>query len=153
MRSSRPILLVEDDDVDAMTTQRALDEIKVTNKLIHKIDGEEGLEYLRDESNQKPCVILLDLNMPRMNGFEFLKIVKADDVLKKIPVVVLTTSDSNEGVVESFDLGAAGYVVKPVSYQQFVEAIKTVDMYWTLSRLPDTEQQLSSSGAAQQSAT
>ena len=76
MRNSRPILLVEDDDVDAMTTQRAFDEIKVTNELIHKIDGEGGLEYLRDEGNQKPCIILLDLNMPKLNGLEFLKIAK-----------------------------------------------------------------------------
>lgn len=136
MRNSKPILLVEDDDVDAMTTQRALGELKVTNELIHKIDGEEGLEYLRDENNRKPCVILLDLNMPRMNGFEFLKITKADTMLRKIPVVVLTTSDADEGIVESYNLGVAGYIVKPVSYQQFVEAMKTVNMYWTLSRLP-----------------
>ena len=136
MRNSKPILLVEDDDVDAMTTQRALNELKVTNELIHKIDGEKGLEYLRDENNRKPCVILLDLNMPRMNGFEFLKITKADTMLRKIPVVVFTTSDADEGIVESYNLGVAGYIVKPVSYQQFVEAMKTVDMYWTLSRLP-----------------
>jgi len=153
MRNYKPILLVEDDDVDAMTTQRALDELKVTNKLIHRIDGEDALEYLRDEGNQKPCVILLDMNMPRINGFEFLKIVKDDDVLKRIPVVVLTTSDDDEGVVESYKLGVAGYIVKPVSYQRFVEAIKTINIYWTLSRLPDGKQQLPSSSAAYKSAT
>jgi len=153
MRNSRPILLVEDDDVDAMTTQRALDEVKVTNKLIHKVDGEDALEYLMDKGNQEPCVILLDLNMPRMNGFEFLKIAKADAMLRKIPVVVLTTSDSDEGVVESYDLGVAGYIVKPVSYQQFVEAIKTINTYWTLSQLPDGERQLSSSSVTYRSAT
>ena len=153
MRNSKPILLIEDDDVDAMTTQRALEEIKVTNKLIHKIDGEEGLEYLRDESNQTPCVILLDLNMPRMNGSEFLKIAKADTAIRRIPVVVLTTSDSDEGIVESYDLGVAGYIVKPVGYQQFVEAMRTIDMYWTLSRLPEGGQQLSSSSVAYRSAT
>jgi CheY-like chemotaxis protein len=137
MRNSRkPILLVEDDDVDAMTTRRALNELKVTNKLIHKIDGEEALEYLRGENNPRPCIILLDLNMPRMNGFELLKITKADTMLKKIPVVVFTTSDADEGIVESYNLGVAGYIVKPVSYQQFVEAMKTVNMYWTLSKLP-----------------
>jgi CheY-like chemotaxis protein len=137
MRNSRkPILLVEDDDVDAMTTRRALNELKVANELIHKIDGEEALEYLRGENNLRPCVILLDLNMPRMNGFELLKITKADTMLRKIPVIVLTTSDADEGVVESYDLGVSGYIVKPVSYQQFVEAMKVVDMYWTLSRLP-----------------
>jgi len=151
--SKKPILLVEDDDVDAMTTQRALNELKVTNELIHKIDGEDALEYLRDGNNRKPCIILLDLNMPRMNGFEFLKITKADTMLRKIPVVVLTTSDADEGIAESYNLGVAGYIVKPVSYQQFVEAMKTVNMYWTLSRLPDSEQQLPSSSVTYRSAT
>ncbi len=153
MRNSKPILLVEDDDADALFTKRALGELRVTNKLVHTVDGEDGLEYLRGESNQKPCVILLDLNMPRMNGFEFLKIVKADDELKKISVVVLTTSETDEDVVESFGLGVAGYIVKPVDYKQFVEAMKTVDMYWTLSRLPDGVRQPPSLSSAYRSAT
>jgi len=140
MRSSKPILLVEDDDVDVMTVQRALDELKVTNKLVHKIDGEDALNYLKDANNLEPCIILLDLNMPRMNGFEFLKIAKADTTLRKIPVVVLTTSDADEGVVESYDLGVAGYIVKPVDYRQFAEAVKTLDRYWTLNRLPNNGQ-------------
>ena len=131
------ILLVEDDDVDAMITQRALSELNVTNELVHKVDGEDALEYLKDPTNQKPCVILLDLNMPRMNGFEFLKIVKADDVLKRIPVVVLTTSTEDQDIVKSFVLGVAGYVVKPVNYMQFVEAMRTLHLYWMLSKLPD----------------
>lgn len=134
-------MLVEDDDVDAMTTQRALKELKVVNKLIHKSNGEEALEYLRDENNTKPCIILLDLNMPRMNGFEFSKIVKNDDVLKIIPVIVLTTSEAKENVIESFSVSVAGYIVKPVHYKDFVEAMKTLDMYWDISRLPDEEQQ------------
>jgi len=129
--------LVEDDDVDAMTTKRALNEIKVTNELVHKVDGEDGLDYLRTDGTQKPCVILLDLNMPRMNGFEFLKYIKDDESLKKIPVVVLTTSDADQNIVESFEMGVAGYITKPVDYKQFVEAIKTVNMYWTLSMLPN----------------
>lgn len=137
MRNSKPILLVEDDDVDAMTTQRALNDIKVTNELVHKVDGEDGLAHLQNEDNQKPCVILLDLNMPRMNGFEFMKNVKADKDLKKIPVIVLTTSDADRNIVDSFDLGIAGYITKPVNYKQFVEAIRTIDMYWTLSMLPN----------------
>jgi CheY-like chemotaxis protein len=153
MRNSKPILLVEDDDVDAMTTQRALDELKVANKLIHMVDGEDALEYLRNDGNQKPCVILLDLNMPRMNGFEFLKIAKADAVLRKIPVVVLTTSDADEGIVESYNLGVAGYIVKPVSYKQFVEAMRTVNMYWTLNELPNGDGHWPSLSRAQQLAT
>ena len=137
MRNSKPILLVEDDNVDAMMTQRALNDIKVTNEMVHKIDGEDALDYLRDETAQKPCVILLDLNMPRMNGFEFLKVVKAEPALKRIPVVVLTTSDDDRNVGESFNLHVAGYIVKPVDYKQFIEAMRTLDMYWTLSRLPN----------------
>jgi CheY-like chemotaxis protein len=137
MQNSKPLLLVEDDRVDAMTVKRALNDLNVTNLLVHTLNGEEALEYLRSDSNKKPCVILLDLNMPRMDGFEFLKNVKADDVLKIIPVVVLTTSKENESVVESFALGAAGYIIKAVDYKQFVEEMKTFDMYWTLCSLPN----------------
>jgi CheY-like chemotaxis protein len=137
MRNFKPILLVEDDSVDAMTVQRAFKDLKVTNPLAHSINGEEALAYLGDESNQRPCVILLDLNMPKMNGTEFLKVVKADDALKKIPVVVLTTSQEERDVVESFNLCVAGYIVKPVDYKKFVEAIRTIDLYWTLSELPN----------------
>ena len=140
MRSSKPILLVEDDDVDAMTTQRALNELRVVNELVRKSNGEEALDYLRDENNEKPCVILLDLNMPRMNGFEFSQIAKADDVLKRIPIIVLTTSEANENVIESFGVSVAGYIVKPVHYQEFVQAMRTLDMYWNLSRLPIEEE-------------
>ena len=137
MRNSKPILLVDDDDVDALIVQRSLKELKITNELVCRVDGEDALEYLRNEGNPKPCVILLDLNMPKMNGFEFLKVAKADDNLKRIPVVVLTTSDMDQNILDSFSLSAAGYIVKPVDYRQFVEAMKTVDMYWTLSRLPE----------------
>ena len=136
MRNSKPMLLVEDDRVDAMTVERAVKDLKITNQLVHTVNGEEGLEYLRSESNKKPCLILLDLNMPKMNGIEFLKIVKADDVLKKIPVVVLTTSEEEQDVVESFKLSVAGYMVKSVDYKKFVEVIRTIDLYWTLSELP-----------------
>jgi CheY-like chemotaxis protein len=130
-------LLVEDDNVDAMTVGRAFKELKILNPLVHRTNGEEALEYLKDESNVQPCIILLDLNMPRMNGIEFLKIAKADDVLKKIPVVVLTTSKEERDIVESFKLSVAGYIVKPVDYKKFVETIRTIDLYWTLSELPN----------------
>jgi len=139
MRSSEPILLVEDDNVDAMTVRRAFKDVRVTNPLAHVIDGEQALEYLKNESNEKPCVILLDLNMPRMNGTEFLKVVKTDDVVKNIPVVVLTTSKEECDIVESFNLGVAGYIVKPVDYQKFVNAIRIIELYWTLSELPKQE--------------
>ena len=139
MRSSKPILLVEDDRVDTMTVRRTFKDLKVTNQLICTTNGEEALEYLRDESNKKPCVILLDLNMPKMNGIEFLKIAKGEEGLKKIPVIVLTTSKEEQDVTESFNLSVAGYIVKPVDYKRFVEAIRVLELYWTLSELPDGE--------------
>jgi len=139
MRSSKPILLVEDDRVDTMTVRRALKDLKVTNQLICTTNGEEALEYLRDESKKKPCVILLDLNMPKMNGIEFLKIAKGKEELKRVPVIVLTTSREEQDVVESFNLSVAGYIVKPTDYKKFVEAIRVVELYWTLSELPKGE--------------
>lgn len=137
MRSSKPILLVEDDQVDAMTVKRALKDINVTNRLDITSNGEEALAFLRNLENEKPGIILLDLNMPKMNGIEFLQIAKHDDALKKIPVVVLTTSKEEQDKVDSFNLGVAGYMIKPVDYLQFVEVIRTIDLYWTLSELPD----------------
>ena len=137
MRSSKPILLIEDDQVDAMTVKRALKEIKVTNRLDIMQNGEEALSFLRNPENEKPGIILLDLNMPKMNGIEFLKIAKKDETLKRIPVVILTTSKAERDKVDSFDLGVAGYMLKPVDYQKFIEVVKTIDLYWTLSELPD----------------
>jgi CheY-like chemotaxis protein len=139
MRNSKPVLLVEDDSVDAMTVKRAFKDLRVMNPLTHRINGEEALEYLRDKSSEKPCVILLDLNMPKMNGIEFLKVVKADDVLKRIPVIVLTTSKEECDIMDSFKLSVAGYIVKPVNYTKFVETIRTIDLYWTLSELPNSD--------------
>jgi len=136
MRNSKPILLVEDDNVDVMTVKRALKDLRVTNQLVPTGDGEEAINYLRTESNTKPCVILLDLNMPKMDGAEFLRILKADEALRKIPVVMLTTSNSEQDVVQSFELGAAGYMVKSVDYNKFMETMRTIDLYWTLSKLP-----------------
>ncbi|NQT03403.1 MAG: response regulator [Planctomycetes bacterium] len=136
MRNSKPILLVEDDNVDVMTVQRALKDLNIKNQLVSTANGEEALEYLRINGNNKPSIILLDLNMPKMNGIEFLKIVKADEALKKIPVVVLTTSSQEQDIVESFKLSVAGYIVKPVDYAEFSEAIGIINQYWALSKLP-----------------
>lgn len=136
MKNQKPILLVEDDRVDAMTVTRALKEINVTNSLTHVENGEEALAYLRDDTQENPCIILLDLNMPRMNGIEFLNIVKKDDAVKNIPVIVLTTSKDEGDRLESFNLSVAGYMVKPVDYLQFVEVMKTIQAYWSLSEMP-----------------
>ncbi|MDD5300139.1 MAG: response regulator [Gallionella sp.] len=134
--TNTPILLVEDDQVDVMTVKRALKEIHVTNPVVNRENGEEALKYLRDSKSVKPCIILLDLNMPIMNGIEFLQVVKQDARLRRIPVVVLTTSEEQQDKVNSFDLGVAGYMAKPVDYQQFVEVMRTIDAYWTISELP-----------------
>ena len=136
MQNSKPILLVEDDNVDVMTVKRALKDLKVSNQLVPISNGEEAIEYLKKENTTKPCFVLLDLNMPKMNGAEFLKTVKADKTLKKIPVVILTTSNSEQDVIESFELGAAGFMVKSVDYEKFVETIQAIERYWTLSKLP-----------------
>ena len=136
MRTCKPVLLVEDDTVDVMTVKRVLKDIQVTSELVPAGDGEQALAYLRDDGNAKPCIILLDLNMPKMNGIEFMRIVKADEALQRIPIVVLTTSNSDQDISKSFELGAAGYMLKSVDYKKFVEIIKTIDLYWTLSRLP-----------------
>ena len=130
------IMLVEDDQVDAMMLRRALKELRVANRLIYTENGEEALAYLRDPALANPSIILLDLNMPVMGGIEFLQVAKQDAVLKRIPVVVLSTSDEPEDKLASFNLGVAGYICKPMDYRSFVEAMRTVDAYWTLSELP-----------------
>jgi CheY-like chemotaxis protein len=136
MIKNKPILLVEDDMIDAMTVRRALKELNVINPVHSVENGEEALEYLNDNSKETPGIILLDLNMPRMNGIEFLKIAKNDDSLRHIPVVVLTTSLEEMDRVDTFNLGIAGYMVKPVDYKQFVDVIKAIKLYWSLSELP-----------------
>jgi CheY-like chemotaxis protein len=141
MRDCKPILLLEDDTVDAMTVKRALKDIHVTNPLVRVANGEEALVYLRDETKAKPCVILLDINMPKMNGIEFLKIAKADDKLRIIPAIVLTTSKDDQDRFKTFQLSISGFIVKPVDYVKFVEAMKIVNLYWTLSELPNSEQE------------
>ncbi|MDH5365547.1 MAG: response regulator [Cyclobacteriaceae bacterium] len=133
MRSTKSILLVEDDKVDAMTVKRALKDIKVVNKLVHVENGEQALEYLNSNKGNMPCIILLDLNMPIMNGREFLAERLNYDHLVTIPVVVLTTSKDDEDKLESFKLSISGYMAKPVDYNQFVEVMKTINLYWTLS--------------------
>jgi len=137
MRDSRPILLVEDDTVDAMTVNRALKEINVSNPVVHVKNGEEAIAHLKDPSTEDPCIILLDLNMPKMNGLEFLEERNQYDEMRIIPTIVLTTSKDEYDKIESFKLGIGGYMVKPVDYRQFVEVVRTIDMYWTLSEAVD----------------
>ncbi|MBI9041115.1 response regulator [Lutibacter sp.] len=135
--SNLTILLVEDDKVDVITIQRALRELKILNPVVICENGLEALNFLNNEENLLPGIILLDLNMPKMNGIEFLEHRKKSQIINLIPTVVLTTSKDEQDKVESFNLGVAGYMIKPVDYLKFVEVIKTIDLYWTLSELPN----------------
>jgi CheY-like chemotaxis protein len=136
MKSSKPILLVEDDSVDVMSVKRAFNDLNIKNQLVTTANGEEALDYLKNSGNTIPCMIFLDLNMPKMNGLEFLRIIKTDGILKQIPVIVLTTSSQEEDIIESYKFSVAGYIVKSVDYTEFAEAMKTINQYWTLSKLP-----------------
>lgn len=136
MTNNKPILLVEDDDLDAKTVARALKDLHVTNPLVRAVNGEEALVRLRQGVNNKPGLILLDLNLPVMNGIEFLQVAKADEQLRRIPTVVLTTSKLEADKLASFDLSVAGNMAKPADYRQFIEVIRTIALYWTLSETP-----------------
>jgi len=136
MIDNKPILLLEDDKVDAMTVKRALKELHVINDLIVVENGEEAIKFLNDEKKPTPGIILMDINMPRMNGIEFLRAVYDDPKVKIIPKVVLTTSMEEQDRFESYNLGVSGYMIKPVDYHQFVEVVKTINIYWTLCELP-----------------
>ena len=139
MQKPKPILLVEDDSVDAMTVKRAMRDLQVNHSVIHSVNGEEAMKYLTSPDTEKPFVILLDLNMPKMNGIEFLKVMKTHPELKTIPVIVLTTSKERRDVLDSFELGASGYMVKPVDYSKFVEILSKIMIYWSSSELPKDE--------------
>jgi CheY-like chemotaxis protein len=139
MMDTKPILLVEDNPDDVELTIMALEQSRVTNEVVTVGDGVEALDYLfgtgdfagRDTSVM-PQVILLDLNMPRMNGLEFLRRIRADAKTRLLPVVVLTTSNEDIDRIESYNLGANSYVRKPVNFHQFVEAIHQLGLYWTI---------------------
>lgn len=135
------ILLLEDEPSDAYLVKMALKEGKVLAHLHHVVDGREGLDFLNRTEKYaaapRPDLIFLDLNMPRMNGSEFLTAIKADERFSGIPVVVLTTSDFEKDVIGSYQLGAAGYITKPMDMPQFVKAIQQIGEYWfSLVRLP-----------------
>jgi CheY-like chemotaxis protein len=133
MKPNNPILLVDDNMEDATTVSRALQDIDIRNKVVHVKNGLEALEYLQNPLNQKPKIILLDINMPKMNGVEFLRVRMKDDSLKVIPVIVLSTSDGDKDKSETFKMNIAGYMLKPVSHSQFIDVVKAIDLYWSLS--------------------
>jgi len=137
----KPILLVEDDVVDASTVKQALQDLRVRNPLVHKTDGEEALEYLKDKDSQMPALMLLDLNMPKISGVELLQIIRADSQLANIPVVVLTVSKYEQDKVDTFDLGVAGYIIKAVDYDDFLRAMDIIIQYWSWNGLVEKEKE------------
>jgi CheY-like chemotaxis protein len=136
VKEPRPIhiLLVEDDAGDVLMTREALDEGKVANRLDVVSDGVEAMEYLRSAGSTperpRPDLVLLDLNLPRKGGLEVLEEVKSDPDLRRIPVVVLTTSDAERDIVSSYDLHANAYITKPVDFEQFVSVVRQVDEFF-----------------------
>lgn len=130
------ILIAEDDADDRLLTMEALEENRLANDLHFVEDGEDLLQYLHQtgkytpETAPRPGLILLDLNMPKMDGREALKILKADQRLKQIPVVVLTTSEAEEDVLKSYDLGVNSFITKPVTFERLVEVIRKLGDYW-----------------------
>ena len=132
------ILLVEDDPKDVELTLTALEDYNLTNEVVVARDGEEALDYLyrrgnyQTRSNGNPAVMLLDLKLPKVNGFEVLQQVRGNESLKMIPVVVLTSSHEERDLVQSYKLGVNAYVVKPVDFHQFVNAVKELGAFWAV---------------------
>ena len=136
------VLLIEDNPGDVRLTKEALKEGKVYSNLHTVKDGVEAMEFLRKQGKYKdvprPDIILLDLNLPRKDGREVLEEIKSDDLLKRIPVVVLTTSKAEEDVVRTYNLHANCYVTKPVDLEKFIVVIKSIDAFWlTVATLPN----------------
>ncbi len=138
MNELKPILLVEDDPKDADLTIMALDEYNLSNRVVHVKDGVEAIEYLKYEGKfstrekEDPAVILLDIKMPRMDGIEVLTIIKEDDKLKMLPVVILTSSQESPDLQKCYSLGVNAYVVKPVDFKDFIESVKNIGVFWAM---------------------
>jgi CheY-like chemotaxis protein len=138
----RRILLVEDDPKDVELTLTALEEYNLANEVVVAHDGAEALDYLycrgsfADRPNDNPAVLLLDLKLPKVDGLEVLQQIKSDDNLRLVPVVVLTSSREEKDMVTSYKLGVNAYVVKPVDFHEFVNAIKELGMFWAIINEP-----------------
>ena len=142
MNDLKRILLVEDDPKDVELTLTGLSEYNLANEVVVARDGEEALDYLyrrgdfASRANGNPAVMLLDLKLPKINGFEVLEQVRAEENLKMIPVVVLTSSHEERDLVASYKLGVNAYVVKPVDFHQFVNAVKELGVFWAVINQP-----------------
>jgi len=124
------ILLVEDNPDDAELAIRALRKSNLANSLLHLLDGQEALDYLFDEKNTKPKLVLLDLKMPKVDGIEVLRKLKADERTRTIPVVMLTSSKEERDIVETYKLGVNAYIVKPLDFEQFGIAVGQLGLFW-----------------------
>jgi|SRR6266850_275939 len=135
------VLLVEDNEDDIVLIEEAFAEAKLMNVVFKVRDGEDALAYLRQEGpythRRRPGLVLLDINMPKKNGFEVLQAMKADPLLQSLPVVMLTTSDREDDIVQSYTHGACSYIRKPMSLEQFAHVVNNFELYWTMvSRVP-----------------
>lgn len=138
--NNKYILLVEDNPDDVMLTQRALKKGHVLNPLVIAEDGAKALEFLfakgefsERDTNDRPSLILLDLKLPKVSGFEVLDAIKNDPLLKRVPVVILTSSKQEEDVIHGYDLGANSYIRKPVNFDTFIETVTQLGVYWLLT--------------------
>jgi len=133
------ILLVEDDEVDIMNVKRAFKKNNISNPLVVAHNGIEALEMLRSAETDapKPRIVLLDLNMPKMGGIEFLKEIRQDPELAALSVFVMTTSNEDGDKIDAFNLNVAGYILKPLSMDRFIAAVSTLKSYWTLCEYPE----------------
>ena len=131
------VLLIEDDIIEVMKLNRTVSTSQLEHKIIEAKNGEEALEILK-QKEALPDIILLDLNMPRLNGIEFLTILKNDLILKYIPTIILTTSKNQKDILECYKIGIAGYIIKPLKYEDYVFKIEKVLNYWSINELIKT---------------
>lgn len=134
LRKKLNILFIEDDEIEVMKLNRALGSMSVKHQILGAENGEKALELLNSK-DQQPDIILLDLNMPRMNGIEFLKILKDHENFQFIPTIILTTSNNRRDVMQCFKMGIAGYIIKPLKYDDYVIKIKSLFDYWSMNEL------------------
>ncbi|WP_418262009.1 response regulator [Flavobacterium faecale] len=128
------ILLIEDDEIEVMKFNRVLNNMKSNHKIIEANNGEEAIEILK-EKEIVPDIIVLDLNMPKINGIEFLGMLKSDEYLKYIPAIILSTSSNHKDILECYRIGIAGYVIKPLKYEDYVDRIQKLIGYWSVNEL------------------
>ncbi len=134
MTKALKILLIEDDMIEVMKLNRVVSSLEIKHQTIEVNNGEEALKHLEQKDNL-PDIILLDLNMPKINGIEFLSILKKDELLRYIPTIILTTSNNQKDLEECYKIGVAGYVLKPLKYEDYVSKIEKLLAYWSINEL------------------